>query len=164
MKHILKSFTLLCVIALLLCACGKTQSTGDVSMYDLNSAMSSASDKFQEMKYVSSEDGDPENLFSNISDMDYTKVNAFFISYAADGAGNADELAVIQVKNASDIGDAASSLNEHLEKRRALYATYDKSQTQKLDNGIIVSYGDVAALIVADDIDTIKDAFYSYFE
>jgi hypothetical protein len=144
-------------------ACSK-QSTGDVSMYDLNKAMCDATDKFTDMKYVSSSDSDADELFTNISDMDYSKVKGFFITYASNGTGNADEIAVIQVKSKNDLQTARDTLNAHLERRKALYATYDKSQSSKLEKGVVITYGDVAALIVGDDVSSIKDAFYNYFK
>ena len=92
--------------------------------------------------------------------MDYAKVNAFFIYYAAEGAGNADEIAVIQVKNKADLTQAADSLTAHLNKRKSLYATYDRSQLAKLEKGRVVTKNGMAALIVADDADQIEESFF----
>ena len=148
--------------AVLLClplvSCG--EKPADIDMYDLCKTMSGASDKWQEMKYVSSEDNSPAELLENISDMDYAKVNAFFIYYAAEGAGNADEIAVIQVKNKADLTEAADSLTAHLQKRKSLYATYDRSELAKLEKGRVVTKNGMAALIVADDADQIEDIFF----
>lgn len=148
----------LAALTVLVSCGGKTET---VSMYDLNKAMSAVV-SLSDMKYVSSADGNAEDLFANVSDMDYGKVKAFFINYAADGKGNADEIVAIQVKNKSDVTEAAASLNAHLEKRRALYATYDKSQVDKLSHGQVVTKNDVAVLIVTDNPDKAKDAFYDF--
>lgn len=150
-----------CFFALTLCACSAKNSK-DVSMYDLKNAMAAATDKFSEMSYASSQDSDAANIFTNISDMSYSKVGGFFIYYASDGTGNADEIAVIRVKNISDITEAKESLYAHLEKRKNLYSTYDKSQLSKLDRAKIVTNGSCAALIVADDADNIVEAFHHY--
>lgn len=148
----------LAALTVLVSCGGKTET---VSMYDLNKAMTAVV-SLSDMKYVSSADGNAEDLFANVSDMDYGKVKAFFINYAADGKGNADEIVAIQVKNKSDVTEAAASLNAHLEKRRALYATYDKSQVDKLSHGQVVTKNDVAVLIVTDNPDKAKDAFYDF--
>ena len=150
-----------CVIASL-CACSAQKSEA-VSMYDLKNAMAAATDKFSDMTYASSEDSSPESIFANISDMSYSKVSAFCIYYATNGTGNADELAVIQVKNSSDLSEARKSLEAHLEKRKSLYSTYDKSQLKKLDSARVVTNGSCAALIVGDDADKIADAFADFF-
>ena len=144
----------------LLIACGGA--SRQVSMYDLNKAMSGVV-SFSDMKYVSSQDSDPDDLFANVSDMDYDKVQGFFILYAAKGAGNADELVAVQVKRSSDLPEAVASLKKHLEKRKALYATYDKTQVKKLEEGRVISEGDVAALIVADQPEKIEKAFKDFF-
>ncbi len=148
-----------CVCALCGCTGGKTQP--DVSMYDLKSAMAEAA-AFEEMAYAGSEDADAETLFSNISDMAYSKVLSFFVYYAVNGTGNADELAVIRVKNAADLTEARSSLEAHPAKRRSLYATYDKSQLKKLEGARIEVEGGCAALIVADGADRIAEAFHTF--
>lgn len=150
------------ILALAFAGCSG-ESKEQVSMYELNKAMCAATDNFKDMKYTCAEDGNEEEVFSNISEMSYSKVNNFFVTYAMEGKGNADEIAVIEVKNKGDVTEAADSLNAHLEKRKALYATYDTSQVKKLEKGKVVTYKNIAALIVADDVDAIEKAFYSYF-
>lgn len=146
---------------LLLTACGaKVQ---EVSMYDLHKAMSTPV-SFSDMKYVSSAEDHADELLENVSEISYSKVQGFFIYYAANGTGNADELVAIQVKRPGDITEAVASLRAHLEKRRALYATYDKTQLGKLDNGRVVSKNGVAALIVCDNPDQVETAFYGFFD
>ncbi len=160
-KSFLAAVGILCVLVTALCACTKTQ-TAAVSMYDLKSAMAGATTRFEEMSYASSEDADAEALFANVSDMNYGKVAGFFIYYATNGTGNADELAVIQVKNATDITEARKALEAHLAKRKSLYATYDKSQLKKLDAARVEVEGSCAALIAGDEADKISDAFHAY--
>lgn len=143
-------------------ACSVDKSN-DISIYDLNKAMSSVAN-FGEMKYASSSDSNNSELFQNISDMDYSKIKSFFINYAVNGTGNADEIACIQVKNKGDINEAVESLNAHLKKRINLYSTYDKSQLDKLSKAVVVNKGNVVALIVADNSKEIEKAFYNYFE
>lgn len=155
-------FSTFCIL-LCLCACS-SGSAREISMYDLKDAMAGATDKFSDMTYASSADDDAKGIFANISDMDYSKVNSFMIYYATNGTGNADEIAVIQVKNSKDLTEARQALEAHLEKRKSLYATYDKSQLKKLDAARIATNGDCAALIVGDEADKIYDAFQNFFE
>jgi hypothetical protein len=133
-----------------------------VSMYDLKTAMEKVTDKFSDMTYASSEDSNPEEIFENISGMDYSKVDSFFILYATNGTGNSDEIAVIQVKNNSDVTLARQELEAHLQKRTALYSTYDKSQLTKLNAGKIEVEGNCVALIVCDDVQAVSKEFHSF--
>ena len=145
-----------------LCACsGKTEKSA-VSMYDLKEAMANATDKFSDMTYASNEDPNPDEIFENISSMDYGKVESFFIYYATNGTGNADEIAVIQVKKADDVTEARKELESHISKRQALYSTYDKSQLTKLDSAKVEIEGNCVALIVGDDMNKIAKAFHDF--
>ena len=162
-KQLLALFGVVCVIASVLCACS-AKTAKDISLYDLKNAMAQATDKFSDMTYASSEDNDAANIFTNISQMNYSKVKGFCVYYATNGTGNADEIAIIQVKKSGDLTEARKSLEAHLEKRKSLYSTYDKSQLKKLEGARVVSAENCAALIVADDADKISDAFYSFFK
>ena len=152
------------LLMLLFCGCAAGSSAEKVSLYDLKNKMVSATQRFSEMTYASSEDADAENIFKNISDMSYPKVDSYSIYYATNGTGNADEIAVIQVKKSGDLTEARKSLEAHLKRRKSLYSTYDKSQLKKLEAARVVTHGDCAALIVADDADAISDAFHNFFD
>lgn len=157
-----KAVALLCVITAAMClvSCSHGSDTLDISMYDLSKAMLASSDKFGDMSYVSSDDSDKEKLFKNVSDMDYSKVDKFFISYATDGSKNADEIVVIQLKSNDDVTVAKDSLNKHLEYRKSLYATYMPSQSSKLLKAKVIAYSNIVCLIVADDVGSAEDSFY----
>lgn len=153
--------------ALLLCAliaaglfagCGKNRPAQDVSLFDLKEAMLAAT-AFGDMAYVSSQDKDAETYLATVSDLDYGKVDAFSITYAKDGKGNADELVVIRVKDSADTPAALASLQTHLKTRQAIYAAYDPTQSKKIGAGIAFSQGNYAVLIVSDDNAAVKAAF-----
>lgn len=147
--------------------CGLFVSCGDdaeeISMYDLNKALVGFTSEPDNMKYASNSDPNPQDLLAHVSNIDYSKVNAFFISYAADGTGNADEIVAIQVKKKSDLNEAAATLKTHLETRKTLYAAYDKSQLPKLEKSKVFTRGTLAILMVADDSDKMEAAFNDFF-
>lgn len=147
--------------------CGIFTACGDdaeeISMYDLNRALLEAAGNPEDMKYASSSDANPQDLLGHVSGIDYGKVKAFFITYAANGTGNADEIAAIQVKKKSDLNEAAASLRIHLDTRKTLYATYDKSQLPKLEKAKVITRGNLAILIVSDQVDKMENAFYQFF-
>ena len=152
---------MLLVLILTLSACGPKSGKKDVSMFDLQKAMIAAAD-FKEMNYVSSSDDGAGDLFTYLSDMDYSKVEQFFLSYAKDGKGNADEVAVVRVKTKADLDEAVKSLENHLQKRIQLYRTYDPTQSEKIEKGIVFSQDDLAILIVSDDNAAVKSACIEY--
>ena len=160
-KRLISAVLLLAVLCCALCSCSSKEP--EVSMYDLCQAMSRAA-TLKEMKYASSEDKNPSQLLSKVADIDYGKVSSFFIYYAANGTGNADEFVVIRVKKIADTKAAEASLRSHLAARKALYASYDKTQLPKLENAQVVSSGSFAALIVADEPAKVENAFLDFLK
>ena len=134
-----------------------------MSMYDLSRTMLSAAE-FGDMTFVSSSDSGAKDLFSYVSDLDYEKVAQFFLAYATDGKGNADEIAVIQVKLKLDLDAALKSLQAHLQKRINLYRTYDPTQSAKIEKGEVFTVNDLAVLIVSENNAAVKRACLSALE
>ncbi|MCR5809645.1 MAG: DUF4358 domain-containing protein [Clostridiales bacterium] len=133
-----------------------------VSMYDLSQAMLSAHGDPDSMAYASSSDADPAVKLSYVSDVDYSKVEAFFISYAKDGKGNSDEIVVIAMKEEADAAEAAASLQEHIKKRISLYSTYDPMQVTALEKAEIFTERQYAVLVVAKNSEEIISAFNDF--
>ena len=88
MKPIMRAAALALSMLML---CGICASCGDdaeeISMYDLNKTLVAFTGDPDNMKYASSSDANPADLLVNVSDIDYSKVKAFFITYASDGKG-----------------------------------------------------------------------------
>lgn len=105
MEKIKKGICLVSVLTLLIaCAgCGSGKNAQNtVSMYDLRTAMEAADPDLPEMLNASSTEKDAEDNFSHISDMEYKKVDSYFVSYSSDGH-KADEIVVIAVKDKADV-------------------------------------------------------------
>ena len=162
-RKVFISSAIIILITVCLCACGGRNNIQKVSMYELKNAMASAMENAGDMTYTSSEDPNPAEIFANISGMEYSKIESFFIYYATEGKGNADEIAVIQVKDARDITQAKKELEQHISKRIALYATYDTTQLEKLEAAKTEIEGSCVALIVCDRADKVANAFHSFF-
>ena len=162
----IRKITAVILSAVMLCgilsACG--DDAEEISMYDLNQALVGFTGDPDSMKYASSSDSNPEELLSHVSNIEYSKVKAFFITYASNGTGNADEIVAIQVKKKSDLNQAADSLKSHLETRKTLYAAYDKSQLPKLEKAKVFTRGTLAILMVSDNSDKMEAAFYGFFK
>jgi hypothetical protein len=152
---------LIFVFGLSVCGCGgKDASTGDtVSMYDLRTAMEAADTSLPEMTVLSKNDENAESLFTdNISDMDYDKIDDFFVSYAVEGK-NADEIVVIAVKDKNDVNTAKQTLEDHRESRRKLFEQYEPEQVKRIEDGIIFTEKQYAVLIICDNRDGVRKTF-----
>ena len=158
--------TLCFVLAALLClplfaACGN-QTEETVSMYQLSREMLTALNAAENMLYVSGSDADAADKFAYVSDLDYELVDDFFLLYAENGAGNADEIAVIAVKSPRSAPAAEASLCTHLSKRTAMYKSYDPTQLEKLNNAVYETVGRYVTLVVAADPAPVMEAFRQF--
>ncbi len=148
------------LMCLTLCACGETKPT--VGMYDLRVAMENAAKDLPEMLSVSSSDEKGKASFSYISDLDYDKVDAYFVSYA--NALASYEIAVIAVKEPEDISDAVASLERHKQNRVDFYSSYGVGEVKRAENALVFSNGRYAVLIMTDDNSSVKAAFEAFIK
>lgn len=158
----IKVLIVVCIMlaAALVTGCGKGNSGTAVSMFDLRTAMEEADDTLGEMMSADSSAEDAEDLFSYISDMDYTKVDKFFVSYSKEG--KADEIAVIAVKDEADAADAEKSLKAHVQDRINVFTQYAPDQVKKAEKAEIFTSGKYAVLIICDKQADVKKAFTEF--
>lgn len=161
MEKIKKGICLVSVLTLLIaCAgCGSGKNAQNtVSMYDLRTAMEAADPDLPEMLNASSTEKDAEDNFSNISDMEYKKVDSYFVSYSSDGH-KADEIVVIAVKDKADVDEAKESLTKHQQDRYNLLQSYEPKQVSRIQDGLIFTEGQYAVLIITNHNDDVRKAF-----
>lgn len=153
------TFLLTAAIVILCVGCGAGKNTNQtVSMYDLRTAMEAADPDLPEMLNASSTEKDAEDKFTNISDMDYKKVDGYFVSYSQDGH-KADEIVVVAVKDKADIDEAKESLEKHKQDRYNLLQSYEPKQVSRIENGIIFTEGSYAVLVITEHNDDVCKAF-----
>lgn len=155
-----KGFVLAVLLTALLCGCGTGKTEDTVSMYDLDAAMEAADSSLPEMLYASSEDGNAEEQFTHISDMDYSKVDSYFVSYSKEG--KADEITVIAVKDSSDVTEAKESLERHRKSRVKLLSQYEPGEVKRMEDGVIFTRGQYAVLLICDHTDAVRRAFEDF--
>lgn len=140
------------------CGAGKSQDT--VSMYDLNQTMEAADQSLPDMLYASSADDNAEEQFVHISDMDYSKVDSYFVSYSKEG--KADEITVIAVKDPADVTEAKESLERHRQSRIKLLNQYEPREVKRMEDGVIYTQGQYAVLLICDHSDAVRRAFEDF--
>ena len=145
------------LIIVVLTACKANENAPMVSMYDLRVEMLSADGAMPKMLSVSSADNQAKELFTYLSDFDYEKVEGYFLSYADDGM--AFEIAVVCLKDGSDMPALKKSLEEHVHKRVELYKTYAPDQVPLAEETLITSSGRYAAFIMCRDQNSVRAAF-----
>ena len=155
MKKIIR--VMLALVVLLQCGCGGTKTSDTISMYDLRQTMEAADKSLPEMLNASSADENAADQFAYISDLDYDKVDSFFLSYAKEGT--ADEIAVVAVKDVNDIDEAKQSLETHRQNRRKLLDQYEPEEVKRIDDGLVFAKDQYAVLIICDDASAVKAAF-----
>lgn len=131
-------------------------------MYDMQKAMVAADSTLPEMTSVNSESQKAEQLMTYFSSLSYNKVKSYFLVYSK--AGKADEIAVIELKDASDADEAAETLKKHAQKRVSLYKTYEPSQCKRAQSAKVFTYENYAVLIISDKQDDVQKAFYSFLK
>ena len=135
----------------------ETEAPSGVSMYDLRKAMLAADPNLPEMQVVSSTDQEAEDLFTYLSDLDYGKVESYFLSYAAEGESY--EIAVVALRDAADADALTRSLMEHVNGRVLLYKNYAPEQVARAEAARTVTIGRYVALLMCDDQEAVLSAF-----
>jgi len=147
--------TLLCCLT----ACGAESSVviEFADMKALAEKMLAADPGFPEMLTVTDADEDAEANFASVSQMDYSKIAHYFISYSAEG--KADEIVVIAMKDKNEVLAAKAALDAHVLTRRNMYRTYDPSQEPRAAAAQVFVAGYYAVLIISDRADAVQAAF-----
>ena len=189
-KHCL--FSLFLAFALLLCACGGTETTTEAGTVPASKETSAAAAEsssetaaetaetagdtvsmYDLSKAMCAADpslpemsrissSDAAELFSYFSKMDYGKVEDYFLSYAA--KGTAEEIGVILLKDEKDVQECITSLEAHLKDRVDLYKTYAPEQVKRAENTAILSKGRYVAFIMCDEQKAVTEAFHQFIE
>ena len=154
------SIALVCVLAIQMVGCGN--SNNKIDMTKLEKTMMAADVDMPTMLAVNSDSDNTKDLFAYLSDMDYSKVDKYFLHYAQEGT--AEEVAVIKVKNSKDVDEAKKSLEKHIKDRIAFYKSYDPTQVDRANDAQIFVKDDYAVLIVSDNASEIKKAFEDSFK
>lgn len=141
--------------------CGETTS---ISMYDLQKAMLGVDSSLESLATVNKSGDEDGELFEYISDISYDKVDNYFLAYAQQAAEDTSEIAVIALKDKSDVTECKESLQEHLNGRKQMYQAYRPEQVPSLENALLFEKDNLVVLIVHEKQDKIKDAFDEFMK
>lgn len=151
------SFIILALTLAMLSGCGAgANRTSDVDLDSLKDAMLSAREDMPKMEHVDSDSVNAEELFTNLSSLEYVKVDEYFYYYSSEGT--ADELAVIRLKNSSDVKSAESSLKKHIEARIEVLKTYAPDEVDTAKDARIIYHDNIVVMIMSHNADAIEKA------
>lgn len=160
MRNRLRYFLLAGLLALALSGCGGETASPTVDMTDLQTAMLDAAPSLPEMRSITGQVSDAETLFAYFSDLDYSKVDDFLLSYSAEG--KADEIAVIAVKDPADVQEAADTLQAHLDQRLTLFRQYSHDQVSRAEQALVFTQDQYAALVICDENQAVQTAMETF--
>ena len=142
-------------LALFCAGCGGSGAP-DIDTVDLIGKMSEVCE-LPEMLTISTGDSREQKGLAAISDMDIGKVAQYSLMYSADGS--AYELAVIRLKDESDVKAMEESLKKHIDSRVQQYKYYDSTQVSRAESAIVAVHGQYAALIMCDNSAEAREVF-----
>ena len=152
-------FLLAAAGSLLAVGCGSNNksSKNQTSVVTFEKDILAADSSLPDMTTVDSDSEEADSLFAYLSDVDYSKIHSYFLSYSSDGL--ADEVAVIRVKDTSDVDEVKESVEDHIRGRVNFYKSYDVTQVDRAEDALIFTNGNDVVLIVSDNPKDIKSAY-----
>ena len=163
MKHIKKTLCLaLTAVLLLSCAACAPKDDGgpDLDPAEMLQAMMAVDTTLPDMVTKSSQDSEAKDNFFYLSNLDYSKVEAYCYAFA--DAGTAEEMAVVKLKDKSD-AVLMESLHDHVNTRRGTFEEYSPDQVPLTDGAVITREGRYVVLIVSKKNGLAQKEFQKFF-
>ena len=163
----MKKSVALIPLLLLLCfltACGQKQEQAaetEKTPSEIMEAVISSQSDLSEMIHVTAADAEFDTYLSNYYQLGREQVADGALCYV-DGV-DASEIAVLVLANEADAKAAEESLSAYIENRAGDFAGYAPQQEALAKNGIVVTNGKYAALLICADTSAAKTAFLNCF-
>ena len=143
------------ILGLTISGCGKNAGDKEIDLNALKEEMMAADSTMPHMENVDSDSENAEKLFTNISSIEYVKVDKYFYMYSS--TGSAHELACIKLKSEGDVKDAVKTIEEYVAKRVSIFKTYAPTETETAQNTMILTYDTFVVMIMSPEAESIKD-------
>lgn len=104
-----------------------------------------------------------KDKFERIYGIDTDKVEEFF-AYAPSSNISASELAVIKVKDSSDLDYLKEKINMRVEKQAKSFKDYLPEEYYLIENHILKSKKDYVLFVISNDADEIEEIFDASFK
>lgn len=152
---------LICVTSSFLTACGSEEG-GKYTSKELMKIVTAGITNLPEMITVDSSSDNAKDVFTYLSDIDYDLVKDFTFTYSKDGL--ADEISIIQLKNADDVKEVEEDLNNRITTRKNTFASYDEKEVSKFSTACVVTKDCYVIIIISSQANNGKYAFNEAFK
>ena len=163
-KKITKFIALLLVCSFCIAGCGDKSADNNkkVDMKKLQESMLNSVEGLDKLEVKSSSDSDAKDTFAILCDMDYDRVDEFFYAYASDA--EADEIAVVRLKDKSDVAPIMERLQKHVDQRVITFQEYEPKLVSVIENAIITRQGLYVAMIIGEKNGLVQKEFEKCME
>lgn len=143
------------------CTGGEKDDGPDLDPAEMLQAMMAVDTTLPDMVTKSSQDSEAKDNFFYLSNLDYSKVDAYCYAFA--DAGTAEEMAVVKLKDKSDAAVLMESLHDHVNTRRGTFEEYSPDQVPLTDSAVITREGRYVVLIVSKKNGLAQKEFQKFF-
>ena len=84
--------------------------------------------------------------------------------YTAATGSTAEEIAVVKRSDKKDISDVEEAMKTRIDKKKKQFENYVPEEMYKLENAVISTHGNYAALMICDEFDKADEVFQGCFE
>ena len=152
-----KILSLLVLPVMLLSACGGNAAEAkNPAPKDVTAAI------LAEVEMNSAVEKDKSSLEDYYIDLDVSKVEEASFCICGSGA-YPDEIAVIKMTDAADVGAAEEALQNRLDRQSELFSTYTPDEMYKLETAELYTTGNYAVLLACADNEKAKEVADSMF-
>ena len=102
------------------------------------------------------------DILFDFYDLDADKV-ADAHMYTSGSRATAEEITVIRMKDAKDVGLAEAAMKQRVEDQKRSYQDYIPEELPKLEGAVVLTHGSYALLAVADDPSKVEETFKAQF-
>lgn len=104
-----------------------------------------------------------ESKFERIYGVKLDKIDAFF-AYVPSSNISASEIAVIKVKDSSDVEEVKAKISARVQKQATSFKDYLPEEYYLIENHILKSKGDYVLFVISKEADDIEKIFDSSFK
>lgn len=167
MKNIGIKILLICVISsfvinIVACQAPKKEETQKVQFSDLQEKIMNTASDLPDMSVSKTGDDEDKDSFEYLFDFSYNDVEKYYFSYAS--KGTAQEIALVQLKTASDAEKLQEAMQNHVDKRVIQFKNYSPDQVDMAQSALITSKGKYVVLIICSNPGEVKKAFEESFK
>ena len=167
MKNIGIKILLICIIGsfainVMACQAPRKEEKQKIQFSDLQEKVMNTASDLPDMSVSKTGDDEAQDSFEYLFDFPYKDVERYYFSYAS--KGTAHEIALVQLKTASDAEKLQEAMQNHVDKRVTQFKNYSPDQVDMAQSALITAKGKYVVLIICSNPGEVKNAFEECFK